>query len=193
MDIKPKTVILLIDFKGHPILASDYVNSLRYSTLQQITENQSIDKENCIILSIGNSNTDKKLQEIREIALINKFKWANVENDNITVDELSSMLESIYNFNLNNKDTQIILGGCNTSGCVLKTKNISAKDFGFKKFETYIALTMCAEYEASGINDVEKNMKSFYRVFNFIKKHKLETIHLLDNILDIYIRQGVSK
>tara|TARA_B110000285_G_scaffold144206_1_gene161091 strand:- start:49 stop:630 length:582 start_codon:yes stop_codon:yes gene_type:complete len=193
MDIKPKTVILLIDFKGHPILASDYVNSLRYSTLQQITENQSIDKENCIILSIGNSNTDQKLQEIKKIALINKFKWANVENDNITVDQLSSMLESIYNFNLNNKDTQIILGGCNTSGCVLKTKNISVKDFGLQKFETYIILPMCAEYEASGINDVEKNMKSFYRVFNFIKKHKLETIHLLDNILDIYIRQGVSK
>ena len=189
MDIKPKTVILLIDFKGHPILASDYVNSLRYSTLQQITENQSIDKENCIILSIGNSNTDQKLQEIKKIALINKFKWANVENDNITVDQLSSMLESIYNFNLNNKDTQIILGGCNTSGCVLKTKNISVKDFGLQKFETYIILPMCAEYEASGINDVEKNMKSFNRVFNFIQKNKLETVHLLDNILDIYIKQ----
>ena len=189
MDIKPKTLILLIDFKGHPILASDYVNSLRYSTVQQITENPSIDKENCIILSIGNSNTDKKLQEIREIALINKFKWANVENDNITVDELSSMLESIYNFNLNNKDTQIILGGCNTSGCVLKAKSVSAKDFALQKFETYIILPMCADYEVPGINDVEKNMKSFNRVFNFIQKKKLETVHLLDNILDIYIKQ----
>jgi len=192
MDIKPKTLILLIDFKGHPILASDYVNSLRYSTVQQITENPtSIDKENCIILSIGNSNTDKKLQEIREIALINKFKWANVENDNITVDELSSMLESIYNFNLNNKDTQIILGGCNTSGCVLRSKSVSAKDFALHKFETYIVLPMCADYEAPGINDVEKNMKSFNRVFNFIQKNKLETVHLLDNILDICVSNSL--
>ncbi len=38
-----KTVILLIDFKGHEILADDYVNKLRYSTLQQITENPAID------------------------------------------------------------------------------------------------------------------------------------------------------
>tara|TARA_B110000503_G_scaffold82316_1_gene125631 strand:- start:942 stop:1514 length:573 start_codon:yes stop_codon:yes gene_type:complete len=187
MDIKSKTVILLIDFKGHQILASDYVNNLRYSTLQQITENTNIDKEKCIILSIGNSNYDEKLQELRKIALINEFKWLNVKDDNITVDQLRAMLESLYNFKLDNKDTQIILGGCNTSGCVLKTKNISSKDFALQQFETYIVLPLCAEYEASGINDVEKNMKAFNRVFNYIQKHKLETIHLLDNILDIHI------
>ena len=50
---------------------------------------------------------------------------------------------------------------------------------------------MCADYEAPGINDVEKNMKSFNRVFNFIQKNKLETVHLLDNILDIRVSNSL--
>ena len=55
-----KTVILLIDFDGHKILADEYVNKLRYSTLQHITADTTIDRENNIILSIGNSGRDKK-------------------------------------------------------------------------------------------------------------------------------------
>ena len=184
------TVIVLNDFKGHPILASEYVNSLRYSTLQQITENQSIDKEKCIILSIGNSNIDEKLQEIREISLLNKFRWLNVKNADITVDEIEHLLMEKFNCIISKENTRIVLGGCNTSGCVLKTKNISAKDFGLKKYNTFIPLQLCAEYEASGINDIEKNMKAFSRLFNYIKRNKLETIYTVEDIKEINIKKG---
>ena len=47
-----KTVILLIDFDGHKILADEYVNKLRYSTLQHITADTSIDRKNNIIVNV---------------------------------------------------------------------------------------------------------------------------------------------
>ena len=178
------TVIVLIDFKGHPILAGEYVNSLRYSALQQITENHNIDREKCIILSIGNSNDDKKLEEIREIALLNKFRWLKVHNPNMTVDEMEHLLMEKFNLIINKDNTRIILGGCNTSGCVLKTKNISIKDFGSMKYRTIIPLQLCAEYEGSGINDIEKNIKAFSRLFNYVQMNKFETIYMEEDIFE---------
>jgi hypothetical protein len=44
---------------------------------------------------------------------------------------------------------------------------------------------MCAEYEASGINDIEKNMKAFVRVYNYVKKNKLNYIDVVEAINDI--------
>jgi hypothetical protein len=86
---------------------------------------------------------------------------------------------------MNNTNTQIIIGGCNTSGCVLKSKLCSAKHFSDKKYKTNIVLPMCAEYEASGINDIEKNMKAFVRVYNYVKKNKLNYIDVVEAINDI--------
>ena len=179
------TVIVLIDFKGHPILASEYVNSLRYSALQQITENHNIDREKCIILSIGNSNNDKKLEEIREIALLNNFRWLMIHNPDATVNDIEHLLMEKFNCIISKENTRIVLGGCNTSGCVLKTKNISAKDFGLKKYKTLIPLQLCAEYEGSGINDIEKNIKAFSRLFNYVQMNKLETIYTVEDIFEI--------
>mgnify|MGYP000925056725 CR=1 FL=1 len=39
-----KTVILLIDFKGHPALGDEYLNNLRYKEVQKILSNPLIDK-----------------------------------------------------------------------------------------------------------------------------------------------------
>lgn len=86
---------------------------------------------------------------------------------------------------MNNTDTQIVIGGCNTSGCVIKSKLCSAKYFSEKKYKTKILLPMCAEYEAGGINDIEKNMKAFARVYNYIKNEKLNNIDIVEVINDI--------
>jgi hypothetical protein len=180
-----KKVILLIDFKGHQILADDYVNKLRYSTLQQITENPSIDRNSSVILSIGSSNEDEKLQEIRNIAVKERWKWLEIHNDNSNVEDIEKLVSEKLNYSMNNTNTQIIIGGCNTSGCVLKSKLCSAKHFSDKKYKTNIVLPMCAEYEASGINDIEKNMKAFVRVYNYVKKNKLNYIDVVEAINDI--------
>ena len=70
-----KTVILLIDFDGHKILADEYVNKLRYSTLQHIIDDTEIDRNANIILSIGNSVRDEKLKELKSMAIEDKWQW----------------------------------------------------------------------------------------------------------------------
>ena len=184
-----KTVILLIDFKGHQILADDYVNKLRYSTLQQITEDTSIDRNSSVILSIGNSIRDKKLQEIQNIAINERWKWLDIENFNSSVEYIEQLVLQTLNFQMHNHNTQIVIGGCNTSGCVIKSKLCSAKYFSEKKYKTSIVLPMCAEYEASGINDIEKNMKAFVRVYNYVKKNKLNYIDVVEAINDIHFKK----
>jgi len=39
-----KTVILLIDFKGHPALGSEYLNNRRYAEVQKILTDTQIDR-----------------------------------------------------------------------------------------------------------------------------------------------------
>ena len=180
-----KTVILLIDFDGHKILADEYVNKLRYSTLQHIIDDTSIDRNANIILSIGNSVRDKKLQELKSMAIEDKWQWLEIPDDSLSVESIEKLVLEKLNFSMNNTDTQIVIGGCNTAGCVIKSKLCSAKHFSDKKYKTNIVLPMCAEYEASGINDIEKNMKAFVRVYNYVKKNKLNYIDVVEAINDI--------
>ena len=180
-----KTVILLIDFKGHEILADDYVNKLRYSTLQQITENPAIDRKSSVILSIGSSNADRKIRELQKMAIRANWKWLSIHNDNSSVEDIEQLVLEKLNFSMNNTDTQIVIGGCNTSGCVIKSKLCSAKYFSEKKYKTKILLPMCAEYESAGINDIEKNIKEFARVYNYVKRNKLNYIDIVEEVNDI--------
>lgn len=180
-----KTVILLIDFEGHKILADEYVNKLRYSTLQHITADTSIDTKNNIILSIGNSGRDKKLQEIRNMALMDEWQWLEIPDDSWSIESIEKLVLEKLNFSMNNTDTQIVIGGCNTSGCVLKSKLCSAKYFSWKQYKTIILLPMCAEYAHHGINDVEKNMRAFGKMFTFIKDNKLKNIDIVEDVTRI--------
>ena len=168
-----KTVILLIDFEGHKILADEYINKLRYSTLQQITCDDSIDTNETVICSIGSSGIDLKLLEIKNMAVVDGWKWLEINDEMSSIETIEKLVKEKLNFNMNNNDTQIIIGGCNTSGCVLKSKLSSAKYFS-KKYNTTILLPMCAEYQAHGINDIEKNMRAFARIFKYAKKEKLD-------------------
>ena len=47
-----KTLILLIDFYGHPALTTDrYNDSIRYSALTEIISSSYIERKNCAIFS----------------------------------------------------------------------------------------------------------------------------------------------
>ena len=66
--------------------------------------------------------------------------------------------------------------------CVLKSKLCSAKYFSWKQYKTIILLPMCAEYAHHGINDVEKNMRAFGKMFTFIKDNKLKNIDIIEDV-----------
>ena len=177
-----KTVILLIDFEGHKILADEYINKLRYSTLQQITCDDSIDTNETVICSIGSSGIDLKLLEIKNMAVVDGWKWLEINDEMSSIETIEKLVKEKLNFDMNNNDTQIIIGGCNTSGCVLKSKLCSAKYFSLKQYKTIILLPMCAEYAHHGINDVEKNMRAFGKMFTFIKDNKLKNIDIIEDV-----------
>tara|TARA_B100001079_G_scaffold175311_1_gene150407 strand:+ start:525 stop:1100 length:576 start_codon:yes stop_codon:yes gene_type:complete len=180
-----KTVILLIDFDGHKILADEYVNKLRYSTLQHIIDDTEIDRNANIILSIGNSVRDEKLKELKSMAIEDKWQWLEIPDDSLSVESIEKLVLEKLNFSMNNTDTQIVIGGCNTAGCVIKSKLCSAKYFSWKQYKTIILLPMCAEYAHHGINDVEKNMRAFGKVFTFIKDNKLKNIHIAEDVMRV--------
>ena len=175
-----KTLILLIDFNGHKILVDEYINKLRYSTLQQIVSDDSIDRNETVICSIGNSGIDLKLIEIKKMAVVDGWKWLEINDAMSSIETIEKLVKEKLNFYMNNTDTEIVIGGCNTSGCVLKSKMSSAKYFAEKNYKTTILLPMCAEYSQHGINDIEKNMRAFGKVYTYIKNKKLN-IDILDD------------
>ena len=179
-----KTLILLIDFEGHKILADEYINKLRYSTLQQITSDTTIDKNETIICTIGTSNSDKKLREIRNMALVDKWQWLEILDHNSGVEAIEKLVLQKLNYSMNNSNTEIVIGGCNTSGCVIQSKLCSAKYFSWKQYKTTILLPMCAEYANYGINDIEKNMRAFGKLYTFLKDNKLN-IDIVEDVKNI--------
>ena len=108
-----KTVILLIDFIGHDILAGEYVKNLRYSTLQSILQ-EPHDKDKNIVVSIGSSCWDPKLKEMKTMAIHDKWKWLEIVNDKADVETIEKQVKEKLNFHMNNTDTRILIGGCNT-------------------------------------------------------------------------------
>jgi len=186
-----KTLILLIDFYGHPSLTSDkYSDNVRYSALTEILSSTHIDREKCVLFSTSINKFDERLKELRNIAFHNGFKWIipteNESNDNTySIDYLKLKLQQYLNFNLDKEDTQVIVTGTNTSGCVFKTKKIGAYHFVKAGYKTKIYLPMCAEYEHKGINDFERNSNAFAQLYKNIKKFDCFDIDICKDFSDL--------
>jgi len=187
-----KTLILLIDFYGHPALTTDpYSDSVRYSYLTEIISSGFIDKKNCVFFSTTIDIRDEKLRELRNMAIAKGFTFVTPEDDpnwdehdnNYTIDYLKSKLKNYIN--IDHLDTQIIVTGTNTSGCVFNKKGIGAYQWYKNKYKTKIYLPMCAEYENQGINDFERNMLGFASLYKKIYKEKFFNIKICRDFNDL--------
>ena len=186
-----KTLILLIDFYGHPALTTDrYSDSIRYSYLTEIISKDKdfIDKKNCIFFSTRIGRNDIRLLELKKMAIAKHFTFVSVEDQIIddqmyTIDYVKLKLKNFIN--INNTDTQIIVTGTNTSGCVFKSKNIGAYHWLKAGYKTKIYLPMCAEYENKGINDFERNLYGFAQLYRNIKENSCFDIDIIKNFNDL--------
>ena len=187
-----KTLILLIDFYGHPALTTDsYSDSVRYSRLAEIISLGFIDKTKCVFFSTTIDIKDKKLRELRNMAISKGFTFVTTEDDpnwvendnNYTMDYVKSKLKNYID--INHLNTQIIVTGTNTSGCVFSSKDISAINWYKNKYKTKIYLPMCAEYDNKGANDFERNMLGFATLYKKIHKEKLFNIKICSDISDL--------
>ena len=185
---KNKTVILLIDFLGHPLLGDEYVNNRRYSELQRLTLGKNT-KSKIIIVSNMGKIYDKKLTEIMKMAReFGGFKTLQIDklNENFndpgryTIKEISNMIFEVTGWHIKPSDTQIIIGGCNLGGCVINAKPCSAVHWAQLGFKTTIHLPLCAEYEQPGVNSTEKAYNGFKKAYEYIQFNKAFNIQLKD-------------
>ena len=182
-----KTVIVLMDFYGHPTLNTDtYTDNIRYSALIEIISQANVNKNECIFFSTALPINAWKLLELKKMATSNGFRFV-CANNNIAAKMIDSMYTidyvkqqlSIVNFELDNH-TQIIIGGTNTSGCVFKSnKGICAYAWIKAGYKTKIYLPFCAEFEQKGITDFERNQNAYAVLYNNIKKNNVFAIDII--------------
>ena len=180
-----KKVINLIDFQGHPALGEEFTNQLRYSTLAEIIQDDTICKDNCIIVSNTDDKADKKLSELKAWSLHRGWKWILIPNQ-MSIKKFINCVGKNTNFSIDKHDTEIIFGGTNTSGCVISSKTQSAAYFAAAGFNCKILLPLCADQLIAGVNDVEKNINSFARIYRKIKyRDLLQNIDIISKINEI--------
>jgi len=185
-----KTLILLIDFTGHQALTTDpYNDNIRYSALTELISS-GIDKTKCVFFSTTIPSYDKRLWELKRIAIAKGFQFviptdeeADQEDEAYNIDYIKSKFKNFIN--IDHTDTQIIVTGTNTSGCVFNKKGIGAYHWYKNKYKTKIYLPMCAEYEKKGINDFERNMLGITSLYKQIYKERFFNIKICENIDDL--------
>ncbi len=182
---KHKTVVLLIDFIGAPLLGDDYVNNRRYSELQRLALGNNIDKEKLIIVTNTKKGNDRKLDAILTMCKTHYgFKVVQLSEYNeiksMTITYIDSLVHQAIGWHARPSDTQIIIGGCELGGCVINAKPISAVHWSKIGYQTIIHLPMCAEYEQPGVNSTEKAYNGFKQVYDHIKEHNAFDIQLTD-------------
>ena len=135
--------------------------------------------------------TDKidvsKLNEIQKMVITENFhKWINIgtgnNSDTYTVCNIEHLLAT-----QKIKPRKVVIGGCNTAGCVISTKGFSAAAWANKGYDTTIFLPMCADYQQPGVDPYEKSIAAFTLLYNRIKHLKLiDKIDIQSNFEMIY-------
>ena len=177
-----KDLYVLIDYVGHPAMNEDYLNKRRLNTLNAVVHNNYI-KDGVAIVSIGKKHSRKNdwkyytkyhemFKEIKMFAHSPRVEWIDTNMDDISIVDLIKLLKQ-YNYYISPEKTEIHMGGTNLLGCILYNKLASVKHFAEFGFKVNIVLPMCAEGESSGINDLEKMMKSFSIVYEYLKANNL--------------------
>ena len=168
------TLLLLIDFYGHPGLTTDdTTDTIRYSHLTKIISLGAMDRNKFTIFTTHINHKDHRLQELKRMAINKGLNFIEAEqNQAYTLESLASSC----------KPEQVIVTGTNTSGCVFKNNRLGAFHWAKAGYKTKIYLPMCCEYEEYGVNDFERNLNSFAQLYNLIKTHDLFDITITRNI-----------
>jgi len=171
--LEDKTTILLIDFEGHPIIGDEYMNELRYACLHGLIYGmpdrmKNMDKSFLIISD--NHEGHPKTSEVEKMTRASgTHQWITFDADagyNVADIKLIAA-EKGYNIK------KLVIGGCNTAGCVLRSTGYSAIEWAKAGHDVTIYLPMCGEYEAGGINAADKHMMAFTIIYKTIKKEGL--------------------
>ena len=187
-----KTIILLVDFEGHPVMADEHTNNLRFSVLAGLLNMP--DRDHYIIsnhlpgISKDDPSKHKKMCEIEKMVKAEgRHVWRNIDPDKpLQVEDIVEMVkEDGYRIKT------VVIGGTNTAGCVLRTKGYSAMRWAEKGFDVQIYLPMCADYQLAGLNQSERNLKAFTIMYTEIKdKNLFDRIDIVRRIDQLKLRHA---
>jgi hypothetical protein len=193
--LKKVTLLNLIDFEGNTSLARDKeLEDLRFSTLKRL-----LFEHPCEDLCIISENLDEKAPNAYNLNIIyeevkGRYDWKWLDWDSKYKNGNSNSIESIKNkFKLEGKEIQnVLVAGQNLPGCVFKTLDHSALRWVEQGHYTQIILSMCGDYEVSGLRP-EKYMKSFANLYQKIKRSgqwaNLDLICDIDDVM--YYNDGI--
>jgi len=162
------TIVMLIDFIGHPKLGDHYTNNRRYSELLKFATSSKLDRDNIIFVS--NTKGDM-LSETLDMLKTAGFDILYTQSDE-SINDIVDKIKDIKGWDIKQYTTQAIIGGCNLGGCVINAKPTSAVFWQQKGFKTTIHIPLCAEYEQPGTNAVEKVYRSIEQLNHFTKEYK---------------------
>ena len=164
-------IIILHHFYGYPDLMDKTTNDIRYAQLLRLLDR--VNSVNTIFFSSNNWHNDKRLRSIRKIALSEDFTWIDY-TDEETIENILNTYEKL-NDSVHKKisphNSNVIIGGTNTAGCILCNSPVSVQNWTDLGFNVQICLSMCSEIQLPGINDTEKNLRALAIVYAHIKNN----------------------
>lgn len=178
-----KVVLVLINFEGHESIGDPVSESLRWRSLENILFNQK--KYNLVILSDHKRTIHHKMNDYQSLVNEEKrHKWINidsVEYPNVETIERKLLLKR------NTLIKGILMGGTNTSSCVLDSRPWSVVEWIKAGHNVNLVLPMCMDYKKPGASSVEKNINSFTSIWNKIRLlGGMENIKMITDLSDSY-------
>lgn len=186
--MEKNTLIFLMDMDGHPGLADDFGDRYRTYAFQDIVNDNFIDRnKNIIVSTLIYSQTSKDLHH--QATYDRGWKWYFTEKDKeFRVFEKTLRKEG---FILDPRNTTVIFGGTNTSGCVLHSSNLSMSQFANRGFNCQLYLPLCDDVMIPGLGSHDRSQKAFSEVYEFIKKNKLwDKIDILTRFVDLDLKKN---
>ena len=186
-------LIVLNHFYGYPDLMDKGTNDIRYAKLLCIID--TFNSDNTIFLcssddtqyAIDNNTPefdDKRLESIRTIARSEGYRWTHYNKEETIKDILNKINPMLTEGTPT--DINVIIGGTNTSGCLLNNSNVAAINWINLGFNVQICLSICADYQMDGINSADKNHKAMAKLYNFIKDNNIiDKVGIEYDIIDL--------
>ncbi len=186
-----KTLVLLIDFEGHPSICDDEItNTLRFSWLKTLIFNDEYDNPDFDILFMSDHlpHHTKMMEYERMIGAETRHRLIKIDPDaELDLDDVIHQAQ-MHGYEI----TNVIIGGCNTIGCVLDSCGYSALKWARAGYPVQICLTMCADYQMYGQNMTESNIYSFSQLYTRIQAEydagTVVKIEIISNIHDIKLK-----
>ena len=107
------------------------------------------------------------------------FTWNEYNDEDMLEDIITSS-------NINPSNSNIIVGGTNTAGCILRNTNVCIKNWTDLGFKVQLCLSLCADYQMDGVSPTDKSHMAQSVVYQFIKDNdiidKVDLIYYIEDL-----------